>query len=257
MPTRNGKSFVNPPISERELRMRKKQAAKERSDAVAAAKAAAMPPSQAALTEPFVAPIVAPIVLPVLHVPAANPVLQTALPTKPPPKKKPKKPKKPKKTKKPKKLPKVVKRFPYGIPEPMLKSFNDFFEETCRVDFTNSGTRDTGLLMVGDVHKVYRAWCDKKKRPYCPERTSKQWNRAPFVVNAKRIDKMPPFRLLMFHKLNRLPKRAKDVFNGTETAWRRHKKNYSGWPFYQGLKYKDSFTPTVKYIRKKEESRCV
>ena len=251
MPTRNGKSFVNPPISERELRMRKKQAAKERSDAIAAKAAVTSSPAVAALAEPFVAPIVAPIVL---HVPAANPVLQTALPTKPPPKNKPKKPKKPKKKKK---MPKVVRRFPYGIPEPMLKSFNDFFEETCRVDFTNSGTRDTGLLMVGDVHKVYRAWCDKNKRPYCPERTSKQWNRAPFVVNAKRIDKMPPFRLLMFHKLNRLPKRAKDVFNGTETAWRRHKKNYSGWPFYQGLKYKDSFTPTVKYIRKKEESRCV
>ena len=94
MSTRSGTSFVNPPISERELRMRKKQAAKERSDAIAAKAAVTSSPAVAALAEPFVAPIVAPIVL---HVPAANPVLQTALPTKPPPKKKPKKPKKPKK----------------------------------------------------------------------------------------------------------------------------------------------------------------
>ena len=250
MSTRNGKTFVNPPMSARELRLRKQEAAKER--AAAAAKAAESS-SQAvaalsALEESFVPPI-----LPPVHaiVPAAktNPVLQTTKPTK----KKPKS-KKPKPKKKPKKLT-VTKRFPYGIPEPMVKSFNDFFEETSRVDFTNSDTRDSGLLTVGSVHKVYRAWCDKNNRTYCPERTSKQWNRAPFVVNAKRIDKMPPFRMLMFAKLDRMPKRSKDVFSATETAWRRHKKTYGGHPFYQGLQWKDSFTPTVKYTRKKESRK--
>ena len=249
MSTRNGKTFVNPPMSARELRLRKQEAAKER--AAAAAKAAESS-SQAvaalsALEESFVPPI-----LPPVHaiVPAAktNPVLQTTKPTKKKPKSKKPKPKKPKKLT-------VTKRFPYGIPEPMVKSFNDFFEETSRVDFTNSDTRDSGLLTVGSVHKVYRAWCDKNNRTYCPERTSKQWNRAPFVVNAKRIDKMPPFRMLMFAKLDRMPKRSKDVFSATNTAWRRHKKTYGGHPYYQGLKYKDSFTPTVKYTRKKESRK--
>ena len=243
MPTRNGKSFVNPPISERELRMRKQQAAKERSAAAAAASQAVT--ALAALQVPHVPPIAPPV-----HsiLPAANPVLQPAMKK---PKKKPKKPKKPKKKKK---LAKVVRRFPYGIPEPLVKSFNDFFVQACRVDFTNSGTKDTGQLMVGDVHKVYRAWCGKNNRPYCPERTSKQWNRAPFMVNTKRIDKIPAFRLLMFHKLDRMPRRTKDVFSATEVAWRRHKKTYTGFPFYQGLKWKDSFTPTVKYIRKKDNN---
>ena len=249
MSTRNGKTFVNPPMSARELRLRKQLAAKERAEAAAKA---AESSSQAvaalsALEESFVPPI-----LPPVHaiVPAAktNPVLQTTKPTKKKPKSKKPKPKKPKKLT-------VTRRFPYGIPEPMVKSFNDFFEETSRVDFTNSDTRDSGLLTVGSVHKVYRAWCDKNNRTYCPERTSKQWNRAPFVVNAKRIDKMPPFRMLMFAKLDRMPKRSKDVFSATETAWRRHKKTYGGHPFYQGLQWKDSFTPTVKYTRKKESRK--
>ena len=252
MPTRNGKSFVNPPISERELRLRKKQAAKERAEAASSSQAVS---ALAALEEPFIPPI-----LPPVHamLPKSTKPKKPKKPKKPqPPKKKPQPPKKkPKKPKKPKKLPKVVKRFPYGIPEPMVKSFNDFFQETCRIDFTNSGTRDTGLLTVGDVHKVYRAWCDKNNRLYCPERTSKQWHRAPFVVNDKKIDCLPAFRLLMFHKLDRMPKRSKDVFSSTEVAWRRHKKTYTGFPYYKGLKWKDSFTPTVKYIRKKE-SRCV
>ena len=231
MPTRNGKSFDNPPISARELRMRRQQAAKERAKATAAAASSSQAVSAlSALEVPFIPPIAPPV----------HAMLPASKSTKPqPPKKTPKKSKK-----KPKKLPKVVKRFPYGIPEPMVKSFNDFFQETCRIDFTNSGTRDTGLLTVGDVHKVYRAWCDKNNRPYCPERTSKQWHRAPFVVNDKRIDCLPAFRLLMFHKLDRMPKRSKDVFSATEVAWRRHKKTYSGFPFYQGLKWKDSFTPT-------------
>ena len=224
--------------------MRKQQAAKERSAAAAAASQAVT--ALAALQVPFIKPI-----LPPVHamLPAANPVLQKPQPaTKKPTKNSKTKPKKKKK------LPKVVRRFPYGIPEPLVKSFNDFFVQACRVDFTNSGTKDTGQLMVGDVHKVYRAWCGKNNRPYCPERTSKQWNRAPFMVNTKRIDKIPAFRLLMFHKLDRMPKRSKDVFSATEVAWRRHKKTYTGFPFYQGLKWKDSFTPTVKYIRKKDNN---
>ena len=142
--------------------------------------------------------------------------------------------------------------FPFGIPAPLVKSFNDFFEETCRVDFTNSKPSDSGLLMVGDVHKEYRAWCTRNKRPYCPERTSKEWERAPFVVNNRRIDRLPPFRLLMFAKLDRLPRRVKDVFSSTETAWRRHKKSYVGHPYYQGLQWKDSFTPTLKYVHGKK-----
>ena len=241
MSTRNGKTFVNPPISERELRLRKQLAAKERTEAAAKAAAKATSSSQAvaalsALDEPFTPPLKTPV-----HV--MLPVLQTALPpTKP--KKKPKKSKK-----KPKKLT-VTKRFPFGIPEPLVESFNDFFDEKCRVEFANSGTRDSGLLMVGDVQKVYRAWCNKNNRPYCPERTSKQWKRAPFMVNKKSIDKIPAFRLLMFARLGRMPKRSKDVFSTTEVAWRRHKKTYGGHPFYQGLQWKEGFTPTEKYTRK-------
>ena len=144
--------------------------------------------------------------------------------------------------------------FPFGIPAPLVKSFNDFFEETCRVDFTNSKPSDSGLLMVGDVHKEYRAWCTKNKRPYCPERTSKEWERAPFVVNNRRADRLPPFRLLMFAKLDRLPRRVKDVYSSTETAWRRHKKSYVGHPYYQGLQWKDSFTPTLKYVHVKKKA---
>ncbi len=161
----------------------------------------------------------------------------------------------PKSKKKPKKKPKKIKAvpvFPFGIPEPLVKSFNDFFEETCRVDFTNSKPSDSDLLMVGDVHKEYRAWCIGNKRPYCPERTSKEWVRAPFVVNNRRADRLPPFRLLMFAKLDRLPRRVKDVSSSTETAWRRHKKSYVGHPYYQGLQWKDSFTPTLKYVHGKK-----
>lgn len=146
---------------------------------------------------------------------------------------------------------KVVKRFPFGIPEAMVKSFNDFFQETCRVDFTNSGTRDSGLLMVGNVQKVYHQWCVKNNRPYCPERTSKQWHRAPFVINASKNNRCPPFRLLMFAKLGRMPARSKGVFSTTEVAWRPHKKTYAGHPYYKGLKWKEGFIPTTKYIRKK------
>jgi len=155
--------------------------------------------------------------------------------------------------KKPKKT-KTVPEFPFGIPAPLVKSFNDFFEETCRVDFTNSKPSDSGLLMVGDVHKEYRAWCTRNKRTYCPERTSKEWGRAPFVVNNIRIDRLPPFRLLMFAKLDRLPRRVKDVFSSTETAWRRHKKSYVGHPYYKGLQWKDSFTPTLKYVHGKKKT---
>lgn len=144
--------------------------------------------------------------------------------------------------------------FPFGIPAPLVKSFNDFFEETCRVDFTNSKPSDSGLLMVGDVHKEYRAWCTKNKRPYCPERTSKEWERAPFVVNNRRADRLPPFRLLMFAKLDRLSRRVKDVYSSTETAWRRHKNSYVGHPYYQGLQWKDSFTPTLKYVHVKKKA---
>lgn len=232
MPTRNGKTFGEPSLSARELRMRSR-VAKERAEAAAEATEAAAEAAAVALV-PFIPPIESPV-----H--AAN--LQQVEPKKP--KKKPKKPKK-----KPKKLT-VTKRFPFGIPEPLVKSFDDFFEATCRVDFTNSGTKDSGLLTVGDVHKTYRAWCAINNRPYCPERTSKQWNRAPFVVNAKKIDKLAPFRLLMFAKLERMPKRSKDVFSTTQTAWRRHKKTYAGFPYYKGLQWKEEFTPTEKYIRKK------
>ncbi len=105
--------------------------------------------------------------------------------------------------------------------------------------------------MVGDVQKEYKAWCMTNNRVYCPERTSKNWNLAPFVINDTQLDRLPPFRILMFHKLGRLPNAKKAVFNRTATAWRRHKKSYYGFPYYQGLNWKTTFTPSIKYVRKK------
>lgn len=155
------------------------------------------------------------------------------------------------KKKKSKKKKRVVKRFPFGIEQGLKASFDDFFEESCCISSTNISPSASGLLMVGDVHKEYRAWCTKNERVYCSERTSKRWEIAPFVVNETKIDRLPPFRLLMFQKLGRMPMGAKAVFSSTETSWRRHKKTYAGHPFYQGLKWKDSFTPSIKYIKKK------
>lgn len=145
----------------------------------------------------------------------------------------------------------VVRHFPFGIEQRLKASFDDFFEESCCISATNISPSASGLLMVGDVHKEYRAWCTKNERVYCSERTSKRRDIAPFVVNETRIDRLPPFRLLMFQKLGRVPMGAAAVFSSTETSLRHHKKTYAGHPYYQGLKWKDSFTPSVKYIKKK------
>jgi len=160
-------------------------------------------------------------------------------------------PRKKKSKKKKMKKKRVVRHFPFGIEQRLKASFDDFFEESCCISATNISPSASGLLMVGDVHKEYRAWCTKNERVYCSERTSKRWDIAPFVVNETRIDRLPPFRLLMFQKLGRVPMGAAAVFSSTETSWRHHKKTYAGHPYYQGLKWKDSFTPSVKYIKKK------
>ena len=75
---------------------------------------------------------------------------------------------------------------------------------------------------------------------------------APFVVNKVRLERIPPFRLLMFQKLSRLPERSKDVFSTVETGWRRHKKTYGGFPYYQGLAWKSTFKAQIKYLRVKK-----
>lgn len=158
------------------------------------------------------------------------------------------------KPKKSKSAPQIYKRFPYGIPMAFVKSFNDWFNEACVLDATKLKPSSPGLLMVGDVHKTYKAWCNMNNRAYCTERTSKKWSHAPFVVNNNRLERMPPFRLLMFQKLSRLPERSKDVFSTGETGWRRHKKSYKGFPYYQGLAWKSTFKAQIKYLRVKKSS---
>lgn len=154
-----------------------------------------------------------------------------------------KKKKKKKKHKKHKKALTVVKTFPFGIDQVLVDSFNNFFTECCL-------SKSNGpALLVGDVQKEYKKWCTDKKRAYCPERTSARWNVAPFVINGIKKDKCPPFRLLMFGKLGRLPTTSEGVFSTTNTKWRRHKKNSPGHPIYKGLAWKDDFIPSVKYIQ--------
>ena len=159
--------------------------------------------------------------------------------------------KKKKKHKKHKKALTVVKTFPFGIDQQLVDSFNNFFTECC---LSNS---NGPALLVGDVQKEYRKWCTDNKRAYCPERTSARWNVAPFVVNGIKKDKCPPFRLLMFGKLGRLPTTSEGVFSTTNTKWRRHKKNSPGWPIYKGLAWKDDFIPSVKYIQPSNKSKRV
>jgi len=153
--------------------------------------------------------------------------------------------KKKKKHKKHKKALTAVKTFPFGIDQELVDSFNGFFTECCCLSSSNNGP----ALLVGDVQKEYMKWCTDNKRAYCPERTSARWNVPPFVINGVKKDKCPPFRLLMFGKLGRLPTTSEGVFSTTNTKWRRHKKNTPGWPIYKGLAWKDDFIPSVKYIQ--------
>ena len=255
MPTRNGTTFTNPPVSARELR-RRRQAAQR-----AAALPAASPEHSHAIVPPVLVP---PVLVPPVIVQAPSPIqapaviqpvvaaVVAALPSieaQSNPSLHTNKKKKKKKKKK-KAARKIVKRFPYGIETGLVKSFDDWFEACCLIDTTKTTTQAPGLLKVGDVQKEYRAWCVTHNRPYCPERTSKIWNVAPFVVNDKKIDRLPPFRLLLFHKTGRIPNSTKGVFSSTETAWRRHKKTYKGHPYYQRLGWKPSFTPSIKYNRR-------
>jgi len=155
------------------------------------------------------------------------------------------------KHKKQKKALTVVETFPFGIDQELVDSFNDFFTECC------SSNSNAPALLVGDVQKEYKKWCTDKKRAYCPERTSARWKLAPFVINSVKKDKCPPFRLLMFGKLGRLPTTSEGVFSTTNTKWRRHKKTPAGWPIYKGLAWKDDFIPSVKYIQPSNKSKRV
>ena len=206
MSTRSGIKFNNPPVSDRELRRRKRAAE-------AAAEAAKK-------------------------------------------KAKPQHKKNQKKKKKQNKSPfshqKPVKTFPFGIESSLVASFNDFYEIHCRIDSANVPTDAPNVLSVGDVHKQYKAWCNTNNRDYCPTRTSPRWEVGPFVVNKVSKERLPPFRLLMFHKLGRLPQRINAVFSKTSTSWRRHSKNRKGFPYYKGLAWKASFTaPKLKYTHRK------
>ena len=147
---------------------------------------------------------------------------------------------------------KPVKTFPFGIESSLVASFNDFYEIHCRIDSANVPTDAPNVLSVGDVHKQYKAWCNTNNRDYCPTRTSPRWEVGPFVVNKVSKERLPPFRLLMFHKLGRLPQRINAVFSKTSTSWRRHSKNRKGFPYYKGLAWKASFTaPKLKYTHRK------
>ena len=257
MSTRFGKSYSKAPLSARELRFRKQNAKRERLQLSAqlkpkrkkkVAKKASMSLAQVLSTP--TAPEVA-----VMANPPAAPIEQALEPSEPNanPHLNVSKSKSKRKAKKKKRKPKIVKKFPFGIPLELVSSFDDFFKECCEIGGQKMKPSAEGLLTVGDVHKEYKQWCDKNNRPFCPERTSPAWNYAPFVVNDNRLEKLPPFRLLMFGKLSRLPSRSNAVFSTTDTLWRKHKKTSRGHPYYQGLAWRPSFTPTLRYLHKKKE----
>ena len=220
MSTRSGIKFNNPPVSDRELRRRKRAAEAE-------AAAAAIEAAEAAAEA------------------AAEDAKKKAKPQH-------KKNQKKKKKKQPFSHQTPVKTFPFGIESSLVASFNDFYEIHCRIDSANVPTDAPNVLSVGDVHKQYKAWCNTNNRDYCPTRTSPRWEVGPFVVNKVSKERLPPFRLLMFHKLGRLPQRINAVFSKTSTSWRRHSKNRKGFPYYKGLAWKASFTaPKLKYTHRK------
>ena len=213
MSTRSGIKFNNPPVSDRELRRRKRAAEAE-------AAAAAIEAAEAAAEA------------------AAEDAKKKAKPQH--------------KKKQPFSHQTPVKTFPFGIESSLVASFNDFYEIHCRIDSANVPTDAPNVLSVGDVHKQYKAWCNTNNRDHCPTRTSPRWEVGPFVVNKVSKERLPPFRLLMFHKLGRLPQRINAVFSKTSTSWRRHSKNRKGFPYYKGLAWKASFTaPKLKYTHRK------
>ena len=224
MSTRSGIKFNNPPVSDRELRRRKRAADVA---AEAAAEAAAIEAAEAAAK-------------------ALQATKKKAIPGH-----KKKQKKKKKQNKSPFSHQTPVKTFPFGIESSLVDSFNDFYEIHCRIDSANVPTDAPNVLSVGDVHKQYKAWCNANNRDYCPTRTSPRWEVGPFVVNKVSKERLPPFRLLMFHKLGRLPQRINAVFSKTSTSWRRHSKNRKGFPYYKGLAWKASFTaPKLKYTHR-------
>lgn len=269
--TRSGVSFSNPPMSARDLRMRSK--AKKLLVALSVPKKKHQPQNVngthgsilvgskpipvAAITTSFAStaptaptPPAAPTAT---NVPIAPIIVSSVVVAQKKSKKKSKKSnQKTIMSKKKEKKRTIVKRFPFGIEMVLVNSFNDFFGECCTIDAANLSPKAPGILKVGDVQKEYKAWCLANDREYCPERTSKRWAIAPFKVNENSKETLPPFRLLMFQKLGRLPVRSKVLFDPMETSWRRHKKSYNGFPYYQGLAWKNGFTPTQKYKRTKK-----